>query len=236
MPGKSRNLIIAIGVIVLLGVVFLAGRGSGSEEGRKEERLDGAIAASRIIEATVEEQNKFIALKMNGCLRATSSDPGAIGILKSNQRMVAPFTATYTVDLAGVDKSKMRWNEDSQTLFVELPAATVEPVNIDESRMQVSRDGIWVTERASAELARQGSQVAATLAQRKASEPQYIAKAEDSARVRIGRLLAAPLQTAGLKNVRVVVRFPADGRRSDEQWDMSRSISGLLEQRGEAAR
>lgn len=228
MLGSSRNFLLLVGALVLLGIVFLSGRKTGSEEAREEERLESAVAASRIVEAAVEEQSKLIVLTMRGTALATSSDPGAISILKSNQRMTAPFTAHYTVDLAGVDRSDMRWDQRSRTLFVALPAATVEPVNVDESRKQTTRDGIWVTERASSELDRQASEVATTLAQRKASEPRYLRQAEDSARVRIGRLLSVPLQTAGLGDVRVVVRFPADSRRRDEQWDMSRSISDVL--------
>jgi hypothetical protein len=230
MHGKSRKLTLAVVALIILFGVYMMGRGTGSEAAREEERLESGIAASRVVEFAFNEQSKFVVAQANGTVSATSEDRGRFGWLRSNQRMIAPFTSSYTVDLAGVDAADMRWEEQSKTLFVELPGVTVEPVNVDEARKQTSRRGIWVTERASAELEQRGSATAQAVAQKKASEAEYLRQAEDSARARLGGFLKAPLQAAGLRNVRVVIRFPADGRRSDERWDRSRPMEEVLEQ------
>jgi hypothetical protein len=230
MHGKSRKLALAVVALIILFAVYMMGRGTGSETAREEERLENGIAASRVVEFAFDEQSKFVVAQASGTVSATSEDRGRFGWLRSNQRMIAPFTSTYTVDLKGVDAADMRWEEQSKTLFVELPGVTVEPVNVDEARKQTSRRGIWVTERASAALEKQGSAAAQAVAQKKASEPEFIRQAEDGARTRVGNFLKAPLQAAGLRNVRVVVRFPADGRRSDERWDRSRPMKKVLEE------
>ena len=56
-----------------------------------------------------------------------------------------------------------------------------------------------------------------------------IAQARNNARAALANLLRAPLAAAGKGAVNVEVRFPADGMKSNERWDESRSLAQVLE-------
>lgn len=221
---NNRTFAIALLALLAIAAAYLI----GTRSGREEERLRDGVAASRIIEVSLAERSKLVALEMKGRVQAVSSDPGFVSVLRSDQRIVAPFSVGYTVDLAGVGRDDMRWNSEERTLYVDVPAVKVEPVNVDESQKQSNRTGLWVTERASAALDKGTSAAAQRKAQEVAAERQYVARAEDNARKELTRLLGGPLAAAGLGNVRVVVRFPIDRPGTSEQWDRSRRIEDVL--------
>jgi len=228
--GQSLKYLVILVVVAIVGAFFLGSR-MGSEKGREDARLEEGIAASKVIEATFGTQSKFVAAEMRGRVLARSSDPGFVKFLRSDQRMVAPFTVAYTVDLDGIESRDMRWNSENRIVYVELPGIVVEPVNVDESKKETRRSGIWVTEKASGALHRRGSAAAQSTAQKLASESRYVAKAEQNAREKLNRLLSGPLEAAGMRDVRVMVRFPTDGGKSDQRWDVSRSIEAVLAER-----
>jgi hypothetical protein len=66
---------------------------------------------------------------------------------------------------------------------------------------------------------------------REAQKPEHLAKARDNARAAIASMLETPLDVAGLGDVKVVVRFPEDGVRDGERWDVSPSIEEVLARR-----
>ncbi len=56
-----------------------------------------------------------------------------------------------------------------------------------------------------------------------------MAQARAAARGAIAALYATPLRALGQGGARVVVTFPTERRaRSDEQWDVSRSVEDVL--------
>jgi hypothetical protein len=76
------------------------------------------------------------------------------------------------------------------------------------------------------------SRRAATQANRAAiaepNKPTHINRARENAREVIAAMLRTPLEVSGIDDVRVVVRFPQDGVRDSERWDVTPSIAEVL--------
>ncbi|PLK26893.1 DUF4230 domain-containing protein [Novosphingobium sp. TH158] len=157
-----------------------------------------------------EKQNRLTVFSAQLSPVVTSEDERLMGVLKSRQVAVIPARVDYTLDLAKLDASAMRWNEEQRSLSVTLPPLELSRPNLDEGRAQYLREGVWITREAQAKLTRDNTVVAEKLAAEEAGNTVLMGLARESARQGVRQNLAIPLQVAGFGDVKVEVRFAGE--------------------------
>jgi len=188
--------------IVMLGLAaWLAWRAFGPEE------LGDPLATSLV---AFEKQNKLTVFSAQLSPVVASEDSRLFGALRSRQVAVIPARVDYTLDLSRMDRSRMAWNDTSDTLNVQLPALTVGRPNLDEARAQYLREGLWITRDAQDQLTRNNTRLAEQQAVEQAANPVLLNLARTAAKEAIRQNLAIPLEVAGFGNVTVNVRFDGE--------------------------
>jgi len=221
--------------LLLLAVVIIAGLWHRNQQREREEDLAQAQGLVRVLSATFHKHSALKVGEVEGAFDVTSIDPGSFPILRSAQKVKLPYSIDYTVDLSNMDANQYRWDKGSRTLIVEAPDVTVGRPNIDEARRKtLATQGLFVTRGAADNLSRRAAVQANRAATTEARKPVHINRARENARAAIAAMLETPLELSGMGNVTVVVRFPQDGQRQSEQWDVSPSIAEVLA--GHAAR
>lgn len=229
---RIRRPRVILGLIVILALCFYIAKCvvDAREEARRKEAIATAEGFATVIRETLSEQTKLVVQEAKGALDVTSVNRGMV--FDTSQKSTVPYTVLYSVDLSRVDLSNVRFDEPTKTLFVEIPGVVVSSPNIDESkRVILQRKGWWTSRDAAEKLAHRTSKLAVAAATVSANEPEKIKKAQELARVKVDRLLELPLRASGKRDVNVVVRFPTDGLRNGERWDVSPSLEQVLAQR-----
>ena len=204
-----------------------------SEQRRNEEQLAEAQGIVRVLSATFTGKAALKVGEVRGTLDVTSVDPGAVDLLRSAQKAVLPYSVDYSLDLTQLDAEDYRWEPESRTLTIRLPAVRPDAPNVDEgARRVLATQGVFVTRDASVNLQRRASQLATREAGRVAAEPANLARAQASAATVVTKMASAPLEAAGLGPVRVVTVSPTEVTgKPKENWDVSRSIAEVLAER-----
>ena len=82
----------------------------------------------------------------------------AVAIRSRIQGAVIPARVNYSVDLSKMDRSRLSWNAETQTMDVRLPALELSKPNLDEARRTLVRtSGLFVTREAGEALSRRAS-------------------------------------------------------------------------------
>lgn len=160
-----------------------------------------------------EKQNSLTVFSSRFEVVAESTDNrGVLGIdiLKSRQAAIIPATVEYRLDLSQVDRDRLAWNADSETLDVILPPLRISRPNLDEAQSKVYTEGTYVTRDASTDLSKNNSLQAEKKAATFAKNPEVLTLARTAAKDAIRQNLAIPLQVAGYGDVTVNVRFDGE--------------------------
>jgi hypothetical protein len=157
-----------------------------------------------------ERQNRLTVFSAQLSPVVASADSRLMGLVRTRQIAVIPARVDYTLDLSRMDRSRMRWDEASNTLDVQLPPLTVGRPNLDEARAQYLREGIWISRDAQDSLTRQNTRLAEQQAQEQAANPVLMGLARSAAKDAIRQNLAIPLEVAGFGQVTVDVRFDGE--------------------------
>lgn len=220
-----RTLVIAA---VLVGAGYVLARWFDRQEQQEvaESDIDKLVVALR------ENRNQLQVYRLSGTVTTRRETRGGIGdILKGEITVRQPWSVAYFVDMGAIGLDDYVWDERTRTLLVRAPAVRPEAPNIDESRQVVAYDGPLITRDMQTELLGGVARGARQQAGAEAAKPENLAAAQQAAREAIARNLEGPLRAAGLGDVSVVVRGPAEGVRDGERWDVSRSIEEVLEER-----
>lgn len=222
--------VLAIAAAAALIVAGVIGYRRYDEQYTVTTQPDTGLAVARVVRATFRGASDLKVSTLSGTVQGVATDKGALGMLRSERVMKAPFSVDYFVDLSGMGPGDFRWNPETRTLLVTAPDVRVGAVNVDESRTYIDRtSGLYVSRAAMARL-RQGSSARAHgVARTEAFKPENIAAARENARRALSGLLGAPLQAAGLGQVAVTVRFAGEQRGQGDQWDLSRSLEEVLD-------
>ncbi|MBD3730673.1 MAG: DUF4230 domain-containing protein [Sphingomonadales bacterium] len=175
------------------------------------ERQEGDPVASAML--AFEKQNSLNVFASRFEVVAESEDRrGVLGVdlLKSRQATIIPATVTYRVDLASMDRDRLRWDAKAKQLDVTVPVIRISRPNLDEANARIFTDGNWVTADAQRDLSRNNSLQAERKAATFAQNPEILALARQAARDAIRQNLAIPLQVAGYGDVTVNVRFDGE--------------------------
>lgn len=213
-------------IVALLVAIVAAHRHEQRQQAEEMARVNGLVT---VLSSTFSRASALKVGEVSGWFDVTSVDPGVIPLLRSAQKVKLPYTIDYSVDLSHLTASNYRWDKRSRTLVVDAPDVAIGQPNIDEARRQtLATTGLFVTRGAADNLSRRAAAMSNRAAANEARKPEHLGKARDNARNAIATMLRAPLDVAGLGDVRVVVRFPEDGQPVDRQWDISPSIAEVL--------
>ena len=157
-----------------------------------------------------EKQNRLTVFSAQLSPVVSSEESRLFGALKTRQVAVIPARVDYTLDLSAMDRSRLEWDEATNTLDVQLPGLTVGRPNLDEGRAQYLREGVLFTRDAQDELTRDNTRLAERQAQAQAANPVLMGLARAAAKDAIRQNLAIPLEVAGFGEVTVNVRFDGE--------------------------
>ena len=157
-----------------------------------------------------EKQNRLTVFSAQLSPVVSSEDSRLFGAIRSRQVAVIPARVDYTLDLSQMDRSRLRWSEETSTLDVQLPPLRVGRPNLDEGRAQYLREGIWISRDAQDSLTRQNTRLAEQQAVEQAANPVLMGLARSAAKDAIRQNLAIPLEVAGFGEVTVNVRFDGE--------------------------
>ena len=157
-----------------------------------------------------ERQNRLTVFSAQLSPVVASEDSRVFGLVNSRQVAVIPARVDYSLDLSRMDRSRLRWDEATKTLDVQLPPLQVGRPNLDEGRAQYLREGVWISREAQDELTRDNTRLAEQQAQEQAANPVLMGLARSAARDAIRQNLAIPLEVAGFGEVTVNVRFDGE--------------------------
>lgn len=224
------------GRIVFAAMLALLLIGGGYWLARYQDQREQEVVASTeldsIVTALRENRNRLEVRRLSGTVTTRREVKGGLGdILTGEMTVRQPWSVTYFVDMGRLTLEDYGWDPATRTLTVRAPPATPETPNIDEARQVVAYQGPIITRTMQNEL-RQGVAIGARQqARAEANKADNLLAANEAAKEAIAANLRAPLAAAGVGQVNIVVRSPADGRRSSEQWDISPSIADVLASR-----
>ncbi len=237
MEGKTlkitpKQAIMAAAVLILILLVATC-QWRAAEERRRDEEIVTAEGLAQVLTAAFAGRTDLKVADIRGTIDVTSVDRGRI--FNSKQTATLPFTVDYFLDLSKLNPRDARFDQESRTLFVGLPDVRAAAANVDWAKGKIGKaEGFWVSRGASANLVRRAIVLTQQKAETTANSPENLKKAREEARTRVQSLLEFPLNAAGQDRVRVIVHFPDEGFRNSEQWDVSRSIADVLEERQKA--
>ena len=188
-------------IVTLALAAWLGWRAFGPED-------NGDPLATSLV--AFEKQNRLTVFSAQLSPVVASEDSRMFGLVNSKQVAVIPARVDYTLDLSRMDRSRLRWDEATGTLDVQLPALTVGRPNLDEARAQYLREGIWISREAQDNLTRANTKLAEQQAQEQAANPVLMGLARSAAKDAIRQNLAIPLEVAGFGQVTVNVRFDGE--------------------------
>jgi len=188
-------------IAMLAIAAWLAWRAFGPED-------NGDPLATSLV--AFEKQNKLTVFSAQLSPVVASEDSRMFGLVQSKQVAVIPARVDYTLDLSQMDRNRLRWDETTKTLDVQLPALKVGKPNLDEGRAQYLREGLWISRQAQDELTRDNTRLAEQQAVEQAANPVLMDLARSAAKDAIRQNLAIPLEVAGYGEVTVNVRFDGE--------------------------
>ena len=188
-------------ILMLALAAWLAWRAFGPQD-------NGDPLATSLV--AFEKQNRLTVFSAQLSPVVASTDSRLFGAIRSRQVAVIPARVDYTLDLAQMDRNRLRWDEDTSTLDVQLPPLRVGRPNLDEGRAQYLREGLWISRDAQDNLSRQNTRLAEQQAVDQAANPILMWLARSAAKEAIRQNLAIPLEVAGFGEVTVNVRFDGE--------------------------
>lgn len=218
--------------LLLIALLIGAGYFLARYEDRQEQKEVERSSIDQLVVALRENRNRLEVHRLSGTVTTNREVRGGpAGILKGELTVRQPWSVAYFADMGQLGLDDYVWDERSRTLTVRAPTVRPDAPNIDESRQVVAQDGFIITRGMQNQLRQNVARGANQQAAAEANKPENIAAATNAAREAIARNLQQPLAAAGLGDVRIVVRTPADGIRDGERWDVSRTIEEVLAER-----
>jgi hypothetical protein len=197
---------------------------------RREAEINVPFESAKVIDTTFDEAMSLKVATLSGQVRASASNAVLFGAVLNTQSRTLPYSVDYFVDLRRFGKKDMRWNAATKTMIVTVPDVVPAKPNIDEAAAPIETPkGLFVPRGSMQRLQQQVSSRAAGAVAKTANDPAWIARARESGRAALTRLVAAPLATAGVGDVKVAVRYATEGSgRSKELWDESTPLDVVL--------
>jgi hypothetical protein len=211
--------ILAIIVALVLGVVI--GMTTGIVD-----RIFGGPNPTTIASASLESmraQNRLIAFVARYVSVVTSEQQRLGGLVSSQRTLILPGDVRYELDLSKLQPSDVRWDGSSHTLTVQLPEVEIAGPDIDLNAIrEYGGSGVLsALTNANQQLDQTNRARAVADLRKQATAAVPMRLARQAARQAVERSFAMPLLAAGLKDAKVVARFPTDGSQDPSYIDLS---------------
>ena len=143
----------------------------------------------------------------------TSSEQRLGGLVSSERTLILPGDVRYELDLSQLQPKDVTWDGSSKTLTVRLPEIDVAGPDIDINSVKEYGGGGVLSALTNAneqlDATNRARAVADLRKQATAAVPMQLAR--QAGREAVERSFAMPLIAAGIKDVKVVARYPTDG-------------------------
>jgi hypothetical protein len=143
----------------------------------------------------------------------TSSEQKLGGLVSSERTLILPGDVRYELNLAALQPKDVTWDGSNHTLTVRLPEIDVAGPDVDINSVKEYGGGGVLSALTNAnqqlDATNRARAVADLRKQATAAVPMQLAR--QAGREAVERSFAMPLIAAGLKDVKVVARYPTDG-------------------------
>jgi hypothetical protein len=215
---KPLTIVLVVGALALGLVVGIA---TGVAD-----RIFGGPKPETIATASLESmraQNRLTVFAARYVAVVTTKQQRLGGLMSAERTLILPGDVRYEVDMAKLQPTDVSWDASTSTLSVRLPEVDVAGPDININAVREYGGGGVLS--ALTDSNRQLDQVNRARAvqdlRKQATGAVPMQLARQSARTAVERSFAMPLRAAGFKDVKVVVRFPTDGRNDASYLDLS---------------
>ncbi len=220
---------LAIPLAIVAGVLVILGALSWLLLSKFESRFspDPVSIASASLDG-LREQNRLtvFSASYNATVTTTVNRMG----FSARKTLIMPGSVRYEVDLAKLDADKVRWDETTKTLSVEMPPIEIARPEVQIDRIQSYDDGGILMALTDAEQTLDQANRKKGVAElaKQAKNPLQMRLARDAARRAVESSFVLPLRAAGL-DAKVDAFFEFErGAANTDRWDVSRSIKDVL--------
>lgn len=189
-------------------------------------RLFGGPNPKTIATASLDSmraQNRLTVFAARYVSVVTSQQQQLGGLLNAQRTLILPGDVRYEVDLSKLRNDDVTWDKSSRTLSVQLPEIDVAGPDVDINSVKEYGGGgvLSALTNANQQLDQTNRDRAVQDLRKQATAAVPMQLARQSARAAIARSFAMPLLAAGLKDVKVIARFPTDGSNDASYIDLS---------------
>ena len=205
----NKALVIAmVGVALVLGV--LLGISSGIVD-----KLFGpnpkTIAAASL--ESMRAQNRLTVFAARYVSVVSSEQQRFGGLVSSERTLILPGDVRYELDLSQLQPKDLSWDGSTHTLKIQLPEIEIAGPDVDINQVKEYGGGgvLSALTNANEQLDQANRDQAVKDLRQQATAAVPMQLAHQAGREAVERSFAMPLLAAGMKDVKVVARFPTEG-------------------------
>lgn len=223
----NKPLVIGM-VLIALVLGVLLGTSTGIAD-----RLFGGPSAKTIASSSLESmraENRLIAFVAR-YVSVTTSETSQLGF-SSKRTLILPGDVRYELDLSKLQDKDVSWDKATHTLRVHLPEIEIAGPDVDlASAQEYGQGGILSTFTNSNQQLDAANRAKAVADLRKQAQGAVQMRlAHQAARAAIERSFAMPLIAAGIRDAKVVARFPTEGTDEPSYLDLSTPYEDAINQ------
>jgi hypothetical protein len=216
----NKALVLAMVVVALILGVLL-GIATGVAD-----RIFGGPNPETIATASLESmraQNRLTVFAARYVSVVTSEQQRLGGLVSSERTLILPGDVRYELDLSKLEPKDVSWDGASHTLKVRLPEMEIAGPDIDINSVKQYGGGGVLSALTDADQQLDQTNRARAVAdlRKQASAAVPMQLAHQAGRAAVERSFAMPLLAAGIKDVKVVARFPTEGSDEPSYLDLS---------------
>jgi hypothetical protein len=172
---------------------------------------------------SMRAQNRLTVFAARYVSVVSTSEQRLGGLVSSERTLILPGDVRYELDLSKLQPNDVTWEASTHTLKVRLPEIDIAGPDVDINAVRQYGGGgvLSALTNANQQLdeANRAKAVADLRQQATAAVPMGLAR--NAGRAAIERSFAMPLMAAGLKDVRVIARYPTEGTDEPSYIDLS---------------
>ena len=223
----NKPLVIAL-IVAALVLGLLLGVTTGIAD-----RIFGGPSPKTIASASLESmraQNRLIAFTAR-YVSVTTSTQSQLGF-SAKRTLILPGDVRYELDLSKLQPKDVTWDKTTSTLGVRLPEIEIAGPDVDLAAAQEYGAGGVLSALTNANQQLDSANRAKAVAdlRQQAQGAVQMRLARQAARAAIERSFAMPLIAAGLKDARVVARFPTEGTDDPSYLDLSTPYEQVIQE------